>query len=251
MKAALAVQKQSFAWSLEKILSEIEATTAAAAERADLILFAELAATPGDNNDDPEHDLPLGQAVPGEVTDRLGTLARRHQVYVGIGMLEREGNCLYDTAVLLGRDGDLGLKYRRIQPQWHGSKADPNVYRQGDEMPMASTEFGRLCFAICGDLFDDAIAARIRQISPDYVLWPIARNFSDGSFNQDKWDLEEDRNYVAAAAGTATTTLMVNRLVDPASSDWPSFGGALAVSKKGQVIARWPLAKPGILYIQV
>lgn len=252
MRVALAVPRQSFGWTLQETLSEIEAIAcAAASENAHVVLFPELAATPGDSTDDPEHDLPLGQPIPGEVTSQLACAAQAHNVRLGIGMLERDGDILYDSAILFGPGGEIELKYRRIQPQWHGRNADPQVYRQGDEMPTAATDLGTFCFAICGDLFDKDIVRRVRDSSPQYVLWPIARNFSDGSYSQDKWDREEESEYVAAARSTGTMTFMVNRLVDAASSEYPSFGGALVVSGIGEVIARWPLARPGILYVDV
>ena len=252
MKAALVVHKKSIAWTLENNLSEIEKmASAAAVENADLVLFPELAAMPGDNTDEPEHDLPLGEPIPGQVTDFLASMARAQGIHLSIGLLERDGNALYDCAILFGPEGEIKLKYRRIQPQWHGRNADLEVYRQGDEMPLASTTLGTFCLAICGDLFASAIVSRIRQNSPDYVLWPIARNFSDGSFDQDKWDREEEPHYVAAAASTTSTTLMVNEMVEPTSSKYPAFGGALVVSSNGQIIARWPLGKPGILYVEV
>ena len=252
LKAALAVPKQSLRWTIEETLFRIEAMVAAAGEnKAQLVLFPELAATPGDNTDDPQHDVPLGQPIPGEVTDCLARAAKAHGLYLGIGILEREGDSLYDSAILLGPAGEIEVKYRRIQPQWHGRDADPKVYREGSEMVVASTAIGRFCFAVCGDLFDVEIAARIKQKCLDYVLWPVARNFSDGSFCQERWDREEESEYVAAAASTGTTTLMVNRLVEPTSSEYPSFGGALVTSRIGEVTARLPLARPGILYVEV
>jgi nitrilase len=252
LKVALGIPKQSLRWSLGETLSGIEAIVAsAAAEKPDLLLLPELAATPGNNTDCPEHDLPLGQTVPGQVTNRLGRASQVHGIRFGIGMLERDRDSLYDSAVLFGPKGDIELRYRRIQPQWHGRKADPNVYRQGDEIPVVSTSQGRLCLAICGDLFDEAIGTRIRNSAPDYVLWPIARNFADGSFSQERWDREEESEYIAAAARTGATTFMVNRLVDPASSKYPAFGGALVISQTGEVLARWPLGKPGILYTEM
>jgi len=244
--------RQSLDWTLQETLAEIEATVrVAASEKAHLVLFPELAATPGDNTDDPEHDLPLGQPIPGEATSRLGSVACACHIRLGIGILERDGDVLYDSAVLFGPSGNIELEYRRIQPQWHGHNADPKVYRQGDDMPIAETDLGTFCFAICGDLFDEGVVRRVRDSSPQYVLWPIARNFSDSSFDQDRWDREEESEYVAAAGSTGTTTFMVNRLVDRATSDYPSFGGALVVSGTGEAIARWPLAQPGILYVDV
>jgi len=141
MKAALVVNEVTP--SPQANLAAIEELAEEAADgHADLVLFPEAAVTGLINNDDPEHDLPLGEPIPGPVTDRLAALACARSIYVATGILEREGSCLYDSAVLLGPNGDVVLKYRRIQPQWHGRDADSNVYRQGDELDSAQTLVG-------------------------------------------------------------------------------------------------------------
>jgi N-carbamoylputrescine amidase len=218
---------------------------------ADLILFPEAAATGLANNDDPQHDLPLAEPVPGPITARLAAMARRARAYLAAGILERHGPRLYDSAVLLDPRGRLALHYRRIQPQWHGRGADPRVYRQGRDVASAATPLGTLSILICGDLFDDAIVARVRALAPDALLFPFARNFSDGSFDQAKWDREEEAAYAARATAAGCTTLMANVLEDPTLTGWPSFGGAMAVSPDGEVLARWPLGRPGVLLVDV
>jgi len=223
----------------------------AGAAGADLVLFGEAAPTGLINNDDPTHDLPLGDPIPGPVTERLAKCARRCGLYLATGLLERKGRSLYDSAVLLDPDGTLLFKYRRIQPQWHGRNADPGVYRQGDRVVKADTPIGSISVMLCGDIGDAAIVARVRQTHPDYLLFPFARNFNDGSFDQERWDREEEAWYVERAAAVGCTTLMVNMLYDPEQLEYPSFGGALAVSAAGDVLARWPLGKQGILYAQV
>ena len=191
----------------------VNMTNEAADAGADIVLFPEAAVTGLINeDDDPGHDLPLGEVVPGPVTDKLGDVARRRSIYVGTGILERDGNSLYDSAVLLDPKGDLVLTYRRIQPQWHGRNADPNVYRQGEELACVQTPFGTVAFLVCGDMWDDSIIARLREIAPDYVLFPFSRNFGDGSFDQERSDREEESDYAAQAALLDATTLMVNGL---------------------------------------
>ncbi|NQT18259.1 MAG: carbon-nitrogen hydrolase family protein [Planctomycetes bacterium] len=250
MKAALATFLV-LADRAANLAAMMKMTNEAADDGADLILFPEAAATGLVNDDHPEHDLPLGEAIPGSITNRLAAVARRRSIYLGTGILEREGNCLYDSAVLLDPNGDLVLKYRRIQPQWHGRDANPEVYRQGDELGSASTTFGNVAFLICGDLWDDSIVARLREIAPDYVLFPFSRNFGDGSFDQERWDREEESDYAAKAALLGATTFMVNGLEDRSLTEYPSFGGALAVSAEGKPLCRWPLGAPGILYAEV
>jgi N-carbamoylputrescine amidase len=218
---------------------------------ADFALFPEAAPTGLINNDDPAHDLPLGQPIPGPATDRLGAAARERGIHVAFGLLERDGDALYDSAVLLNPDGEIALRYRRIQPQWHGRNADPDVYRQGDELPLADTPFGRTVVLICGDLFDDDIAERARAREPDLLLFPFSRNFGDGTIDQDRWDRDEEPEYAARAARVGATTLMVNELGDPAVCEWPGFGGAWGVSPDGAVTSRWPLGTPGMLIAEL
>lgn len=59
-----------------------------------MVLFPEAALTGLINNDDPAHDLPLGEAIPGAATDALGAMARQRRIWLGIGVLEREGQRL-------------------------------------------------------------------------------------------------------------------------------------------------------------
>lgn len=219
----------------------------AAQSGAQMILFPEAAPTGLVNNDDPSHDLSLGASVPGPITLRWEQTARQAGVYFASGLLERVGDCLYDSAVLFGPDGRLLLHYRRIQPQWHGSGADPDVYRQGDTVACADTEFGRVVIVVCGDLFDDGVCRQARQHRPGLVLVPFSRNFGDGSFDQWRWDREEMNAYAGRAVGIDATTAMVNALEDPSASAHPSFGGAWVVSGEGAVLARHPLGQPGML----
>lgn len=250
MKAALAVNKAT--GDVGANLAAMEALANQAADAgAELVLFPEAAVTGGINNDDPAHDLPLGQPVPGPATERLGRLARRRSIHLATGILEREGDCLYDSAVLLGATGRILLKYRRINPQWHGGKADPAVYRQGSSVGSAGTPWGEVAIVICGDLFDEAVASQLRALRVDYLLFPFSRNFNDGSFDQDRWDREEAAAYAAAGTWHDCTTLMVNLIEDPDEFEYASFGGAMVVSAEGEVLASRPLGVPGILLTDV
>ena len=217
---------------------------------ADLVLFPEAALTGLINKDEPSHDLLLGQAIPGPVTDVLAELACKRRIWLAIGLLEREGDRLYDSAVLFTPDGEIGLKYRRIQPQWHSRRADPSVYCQGTELSKVETPLGTFAFLICGDLFDDELIQRIRELRPDWLLFPFARCFSDGSYDQERWDREEKPEYVQRVKLAGITTLMTNYIADKDLLGG-SFGGAMVVSSDGTVIDSFPLGKAGILVVDL
>ncbi|MDF1514423.1 MAG: carbon-nitrogen hydrolase family protein [Anaerolineae bacterium] len=231
-------------------LSAIMSMTQKAADGgADLILFPEAALTGLINNDDPTHDLPLGESLPGPVTDALARLCSDNNVWLGIGLLERDHQCLFDTAVLLDSKGSIAIKYRRIQPQWHGVHANPLIYKEGTVIPTVVSPFGTLGFLICGDLFDDEIISEFKKLHADWLLFPFARSFNDGSFDQDRWDTEELPVYADRVKRSNTTALMVNLLADPELHDGNSFGGAWVISSQGEVIASYPLGKSGILWV--
>jgi len=100
MKAALIVHRvvHDVEANLRTILRGVDQASTAG---ADLVLFAEAALTGLVNNDHPRHDLPLGVEVPGPVTEQLASAAAAHGVWLGLGLLEREGTRLYDTALLI------------------------------------------------------------------------------------------------------------------------------------------------------
>ena len=217
---------------------------------AQLLVLPEAALTGLVNDDNPAHDLPLGQTIPGPLTSALGALCAQRQVWLACGLLERAAGRLYDTAILLAPNGSIQLKYRRIQPQWHGISADPTVYGAGEDLPVAVTPFGTVACLICGDLFDDGVIARVRACAPDWLLMPFARCFNDGSWDQARWDHDEMPAYCQRIARSGCTTLMVNYLADR-DLDGGSFGGAAVVSGDGNVMAQYPLGVPGLLVVEV
>jgi len=249
MKAALAVTRvlPDIDANLSIILDMAEKAADAGAE---LVLFPEAALTGLINNDDPSHDLPLGQTIPGTATEVLSALACRKRIWLAIGLLEREDQRLYDSAVMFTPDGTIKLKYRRIHPMWHGKSADPSVYCQGTEIPRIKTPLGTFVFLICGDLFDDELAQRVKCLEPDWLLFPFVRCFSDGSYDQKRWDNEEKPEYIKQIQLIGVTALMTNYLADRDMLGG-AFGGAMVVSGSGDVIDSFPLGKTGMLLVDL
>ena len=56
----------------------------------------------------------VAEPVPGPSSQYLGRLAREHRLYVVAGIYERDGTAVYNTSVLIGRDGKLVGKYRKV-----------------------------------------------------------------------------------------------------------------------------------------
>ncbi|MHB1354457.1 MAG: carbon-nitrogen hydrolase family protein [Anaerolineae bacterium] len=250
MKAALIVPRVR-ADAVKNTDTLLRLADQAAGEGADMLLFPEASLTGLVNNDDPTHDLPLGQPIPGPSTGIFSRFCRERRVWLGLGLLEREDGVLYDSAILLDAQGNISLRYRRIQPQWHGRHADPTIYCQGCEMAKTVIPFGSVSFLICGDLFDDAIVARFRQLQPDLLLFPFARSLPGGVLDQSRWDNEELPLYRERVRLAGIPALMVNYLADPSLVDDNSFGGAFVISAQGELLASLPLGEQGMLLVDL
>lgn len=228
---------------------------AAADAGADVVLFPEAALTGLINNDDPVRDLPLAQPIPGLATETLADVARARGLWLGVGLLERDGARLYDTAVLLSPTGEIALKYRRISPGWHGRHVDLAVYGHGSGIPAAQTPWGKVVFLLCGDLFDDDLVQHVRALEPDWLLFPFARSFEDGDGcdpgHQARWDREDIFDYIERVRMVGVTTLLVNYLAVGDLEDDGTFGGAWAISGAGEVLAQYPLGRTGLLLVEM
>jgi predicted amidohydrolase len=188
----------------------------------------------------------LGEPVPGAAVTHFADLAKSSRVHIAFGILERDGAALYDTAVLVGPSGDMLLKYRRIDPQWHDQINDSKLYREGTECPAVDTPIGRFSFVIGGDLFNDTVAEQVQEQHPSYLLMSFARCFDSGLCDQKRWETEERQVYVERVERMAVTTLMVNSIGEK-DFDGGSFGGAMVVHANGRITHLLHLGMPGII----
>jgi predicted amidohydrolase len=91
--------------------------------------------------------------IPGKYTDFLATLARKYQMWLSAGCLEKTATNVYNSAVTIDRTGRIRLKHRKIDTlPWLTSELyDPG---EPEGIRTIDTEFGRLGLTICADNFN-------------------------------------------------------------------------------------------------
>ncbi|MEM7385091.1 MAG: carbon-nitrogen hydrolase family protein [Verrucomicrobiota bacterium] len=117
--------------------------------------------------------LTAGEPVPGgEPCQRLADLAARHSVYLCAGLTEKDGDRVYNTAVVFDRSGTLLLKHRKLNELEIGHVC----YDQGGSLVVCPTEFGMLGVMICADAFarDEVISRTLGYLGADFILSPCA-----------------------------------------------------------------------------
>ncbi|MDQ3418025.1 MAG: Ig-like domain-containing protein [Acidobacteriota bacterium] len=110
------------------------------------------------------------ETIPGPSTDLLAGIARSYGIYIAFGMLEREDRFLYNTAVLLNRDGSIAGKYRKVQLPL--SEASGGM-SPGDSVPVFDTDFGRVALLICQDAAFPEPAREAALQRAELLLLPI------------------------------------------------------------------------------
>ncbi|WP_256761031.1 carbon-nitrogen hydrolase family protein [Cohnella sp. WQ 127256] len=96
-------------------------------------------------------ELPLTdkcQSIPGLLTNEIGKKAVAYNCYVLFTMYEREKEHIYNTAVLIGRDGGIVGKYRKMHLPLY--EAESGVM-PGSGHGIFDTDFGRIGVLICYD----------------------------------------------------------------------------------------------------
>jgi predicted amidohydrolase len=130
--------------NLEAGLARFDEAVAAGAE---LLVLPECA-IPGYMFESLDEAMPFAEEIPGPTTEALEEACRHLGAHVVCGLLEREGDVLYNAAVLVGPDGLIG-SYRKTHLPFLGID---RFTTPGDELPVFDTPLGRIGLEICYDL---------------------------------------------------------------------------------------------------
>lgn len=139
----------------------------AEAQHADIALFPESSILGWEN---PEAHR-MAEPIPGKDSDRIAALARKYKIMIAIGLDEKDGDHLYDSAILVDKSGKLLWKHRKINVL---PELMTPPYSQGrpEDIGVVETAFGRLAVLICADTFTDAFLERLKALKPDLMLVP-------------------------------------------------------------------------------
>lgn len=162
--------------------------TACRQVKPDLIVLPEIALQWGVSG----HAVELARPAPSADTDPFAKIAVRHKTRIVLGMLERDGDAVHNSALLIGPDGNIDGRYRKVHlaanSEWESG------ILPGDSFPVFATEVGRIGCNIC---MDSSAAESSRMVGlggADFLVLPImgdlrASRWTPGSplFNESRW----------------------------------------------------------------
>jgi predicted amidohydrolase len=112
----------------------------------------------------------VAEPVPGPSTEYFGELAKKHNLYIVAGLVERNGHLVHNVAALLAPDGSLAGKYRKITLP--DGEVEAGI-APGHEYPVFQTRFGKLGIMICYDGFFPEVARELTKRGAEVIAWPV------------------------------------------------------------------------------
>jgi predicted amidohydrolase len=163
--ASVNLRPEHSASSQESVRQFVDLIDRAVPPNADLILLPEGITVVGTNKKYAD----VAETIPGPTTATLGEVARKRKAYVAAGIYEREGQVVYNTAVLMDREGKLAGKYRKV----YLPREEMEQLAPGNDYPVFRTDFGTVGMMICYDVFFPDPARGLATKGAEIVLMPI------------------------------------------------------------------------------
>jgi predicted amidohydrolase len=194
----------------------------ASQQKVDLIVFPELITSGYELG---VRFTELAQRVPGPTINLLAQRANEYGVYIAFGMVTKEKveSVLYNSAVLVGPDGELLDVYNKI----HLRGEERMAFREGFKLPVIPTEVGNIGLMIGYDLAFPEVARSLALDGADIIC--VMANWE--ASNIDEW-----KTYTRARAYENSVFIAAaNRVGEDVTLN---FGGeSMIVGPRGQIHA--------------
>ena len=227
-------------------LALIQTRVAQAAEAgAQLVLLQELHNGPYFCQHESVGEFDLAEPIPGPSTQRLGELAKKHNVVIVGSLFERRAAGLYhNTAVVLERDGTLAGKYRKMH-----IPDDPGFYEKfyftpGDlGFEPIDTSVGRLGVLVCWDQWYPEAARLMALAGAELLLYPTAIGWDpdDGedekTRQRDAWVLSHRGHAVANGVPVLSCNRVGHEPSPLGASGIAFWGNSHVLGPQGEFIA--------------
>ena len=129
-------------------------------------------------------------SIPGKHSDFFCSLAQKYSMFICVGLTEKIGDKNYNTAILINRNGEIILKYSKINLL----TVEHDFYEIGQSLNVVDTEFGKIGINICADNYSNSLAIghTLAKMGAQIILspssWTVEFSLVEGMDPyRDKW----------------------------------------------------------------
>ena len=111
----------------------------------------------------------VAESIPGPATDRIGRLAIETGRWIAAGSIfERDGDAIYNTAIVVGPDGGIAARYRKVFPWRPYELTTPGDTFVTFDIPSV----GRFGLAICYDGWFPEAMRTLAWMGAEVIIQP-------------------------------------------------------------------------------
>jgi N-carbamoylputrescine amidase len=196
---------------------------------------------------DRERLLALAETVDGPTVSAWRDCAAEHGGWIAGGFCERDGDVLYNSAVVVGADGVV-LHYRKLHP----FREEKHVFAPGNlGLPVAELPFGRVGLCVCYDLRFVETARILALEGAELICVPTAWL---AGFDRRQWN----ENGLAPQAEGAILQANLDQVFIACASQvgrsdrYEFLGSSVLAGPRGDVLAGpLPTAAPELAVVEI
>lgn len=176
----------------------------------------------------------MAQEIPGQRSELLCKWAKELGLYVCAGLTEREGDKLYNTAVLINDEGELLGIHRKINILTDVE----GLYEVGDRLQVYHTPHGVLAMDICADnsggstVIAEAMCRMGAQVILSPCAWAVPPDYRRAYYGAE-WYVPYGKLaklYHVPVVGVSN----VGKVTAGAWKDWSCIGNSIAIFGDGE-----------------
>ena len=215
------------------------------AGKADAVIFGEAFLQGFDSlNFTAGHDMAVAVSREGRVIHELCQLAKEHAIAISFGFLEQDCGAFFSSQLTIDQTGRILDLYRRVSPGWKEPSAGKE-YREGSGFHTFDFLGKKAAVGLCGDFWYEETIARLNDLKPDIVWWPVYTDYSAS-----EWNRTAKLEYAKQAGKLNVPVLYVNSVcLDQADACGAARGGA-ALFENGFIKEELPAGQEGILIVE-
>ena len=144
----------------------------AADQGVNILVFPELSLSGYESNEDNTMHREFAETIPGPATEEIAALTRKLDIYVVLGMPERDAgdaSTCYISCPLLGPEGFIG-NYRKLHLGTPPLFRESLCFTGGDSVPVFATRYGPLGIQICADFWVFPELSRILMLKGARII---------------------------------------------------------------------------------
>ena len=146
--------------------------TEAAEQGINILAFPELCLSGYEANEDNTMHREFAETIPGPVTEEIAELTKKLDIYVVLGMPERDGDdpdICYISCALLGPEGLIGT-YRKLHLGTPPLFKESLCFSGGNSVPVFTTRYGPIGLQICADFWVFPELSRILMLKGARII---------------------------------------------------------------------------------